>query len=74
MMVLLKESIMDALMEKKMCDAHQSTLGCNWRGPPVKRVPAPVPCYKGDRPGFHYTNPDLFSDATEKERKIDDLP
>lgn len=58
---------------KKMCDVHQSTLGCNWRGPPVHRVPAPVPCYKGDRSGFHYTNPDLFSDAPEKERKIDEF-
>lgn len=56
-----------------MCDVHQSTLGCNSRGPPVKRVPAPVPCYKEDRPGFHYTNPDLFSDAPEKERKIDEF-
>ncbi|CAH3036319.1 unnamed protein product [Porites lobata] len=58
---------------KKMCDVHQSTLGCNWRGPPVHRVPAPVPCYKGDRSGFHCTNPDLFSDAPEKERKIDEF-
>ena len=56
-----------------MCDVHLSTLGCNWRGPPVKRVPAPVPCYKGDRPGFHYTNPDLFSDTPEKEGKIDEF-
>lgn len=58
---------------KKLCDVHLSTLGCNWRGPPVKRVPAPVPCYKGDRPGFHYTNPDLFSDTPEKEGKIDEF-
>ena len=35
----------------------------------MKRESAPLPCYKGERPGFHYTNPDLFSDATEEAVK-----
>lgn len=58
---------------KSMCDVHKSTLGCSWREPPVKRVPEPVPCYNVDRPGFHYTNPDLFVDSPESESNIDEF-
>ncbi|KAL9966650.1 hypothetical protein ACROYT_G024760 [Oculina patagonica] len=36
-------------------------------------LPLDATSYEGDRPGFHYTNPDLFSDTPEKERNIDEF-
>ena len=41
----------------KMCEIHRNVLGCDWRGAPVNRVPAPVPSDFKDE--FQYTIPDL---------------
>ena len=42
----------------KNCAIHQEILGSEWRGPPVHRVPAPIPSYATDKDGFHYTMPE----------------
>lgn len=43
---------------EKLCAIHQEILGGEWRGPPVHRVPAPIPSYATDKDGFHYTVPE----------------
>ena len=48
---------------EEMCNVHQNILGCQWRGPPIRRVPAPVPLYEKESPNFHYENPNLWRDS-----------
>ena len=62
------------LVGDKMCDVHNNILGCSWRGPPINRVPQPVPSECTDKDGFHYTNPDLaFSlDKVREAPKVDE--
>ena len=57
---------------KVMCDMHTSVLGCEWRGPEVKRVPAPVPS-TSEEEGFHYIVPNFSSDdTTDIEKSVDE--